>query len=114
VQGRDQKAAEQLLADARCLESAGAEIVLVELIPSPLGQRVTDTLSVPTIGIGAGPHMTGQVLVLHDILDVAPGKRARFAKNFLEGSGSIRAAIRRFVSEVKSGEYPAPEHAFSE
>ena len=114
VQGRDQKAAEQLLSDARCLEGAGADIVLVELIPTPLGQRLTDSLTAPTIGIGAGPHMTGQVLVLHDILDVTPGKRARFAKNFLEGSDSIRAAIQRFVSEVKSGEYPAPEHAFSE
>jgi 3-methyl-2-oxobutanoate hydroxymethyltransferase len=114
VQGRDQKAAEQLLADARCLEAAGADIVLVELIPTPLGKRLTETLTVPTIGIGAGPHMTGQVLVLHDILDVTPGKRARFAKNFLEGAGSIQAAILRFVSEVKAGEYPAPEHAFSE
>lgn len=114
VQGRDQKAAEQLLSDARCLEHAGAEIVLVELIPTSLGKRLTDSLTVPTIGIGAGPHLTGQVLVLHDILDVTPGRRARFAKNFLKGSGSIRGAIERFVREVKSGEYPAPEHSFSE
>lgn len=114
VQGRDQKAAEQLLADARALESAGADIVLVELIPTTLGQRLTETVKVPTIGIGAGSHMTGQVLVLHDILDVTPGKRARFVKNFLEESGSIRAAIRRFVAEVKSGQYPAPEHSFSQ
>jgi 3-methyl-2-oxobutanoate hydroxymethyltransferase len=114
VQGRDHNAAEQLLADARCLEGAGADIVLVELIPTTLGQRLTESLTVPTIGIGAGPHLTGQVLVLHDILDVTPGKRARFAKNFLEGSGSIRAAIQRFVREVKSGEYPAPEHTFSD
>jgi len=114
VQGRDRKAAEQLLSDARCLEQAGADIVLVELIPASLGKRLSDSLVVPTIGIGAGPHMTGQVLVLHDILDVTPGRRARFAKNFLEGSGSIRAAIDRFVHEVKSGEYPAPEHYFSE
>ncbi len=114
VQGRDHNAAEQLLADARCLEGAGADIVLVELIPTTLGQRLTESLTAPTIGIGAGPHLTGQVLVLHDILDVTPGKRARFAKNFLEGSGSIRAAIQRFVREVKSGEYPAPEHTFSD
>ncbi len=114
VQGRDHKAAEQLLADARTLESAGADIILVELIPSSLGKRLTETLTVPTIGIGAGPHMTGQVLVLHDILDVTPGKRARFAKNFLEESGSIRGALERFVREVKSGAYPAPEHSFSE
>lgn len=114
VQGRDHTAAERLLSDARCLEAAGADIVLVELIPTPLGQRLTETVKVPTIGIGAGPHMTGQVLVLHDILDVTPGRRARFAKNFLEESGSIRGAIRRFVAEVKSGEYPGPTHSFSQ
>jgi 3-methyl-2-oxobutanoate hydroxymethyltransferase len=114
VQGRDHETAEKLLADARCLETAGADIVLVELIPSPLGKRLTESLSVPTIGIGAGPHLTGQVLVLHDILDVTPGRRARFAKNFLESSGSIRGAIQRFVREVKSGEYPSQEHAFEE
>lgn len=114
VQGRDQQAAEALLTDARCLESAGADIVLVELIPTPLGKRLTESLTVPTIGIGAGPYMTGQVLVLHDILDITPGKRARFAKNFLQEGGSIKGAIQRFVAEVKSGEYPAPEHSFSE
>jgi 3-methyl-2-oxobutanoate hydroxymethyltransferase len=88
-------------------------MVLFELIPTPLAKRVTDALSVPTIGIGAGPHTTGQVLVLHDILDITPGRRPRFAKNFMEDSHSIREAITRFVTEVKSGEYPGPEHGFA-
>jgi 3-methyl-2-oxobutanoate hydroxymethyltransferase len=87
-------------------------MVLVELIPSWLGKKLTETLSVPTIGIGAGPHLTGQVLVLYDILDITPGRRARFAKNYMQGSHSIHEAVSRFVAEVKSGEYPAAEHAF--
>lgn len=113
VQGRDDDGARQLLNDAKILESAGADMVLFELIPTPLAKRVTDALSVPTIGIGAGPHTTGQVLVLHDILDITPGRRPRFAKNFMDGSHSIREAITRFVTEVKSGEYPGPEHGFA-
>jgi 3-methyl-2-oxobutanoate hydroxymethyltransferase len=112
VQGRDESAANQLIADAKLLETSGADMVLVELIPTPLGARLTETLTVPTIGIGAGPHMTGQVLVLHDILDVTPGKKARFAKNYMRGSGSIREAITKYVQEVKSGAYPGPEHGF--
>jgi 3-methyl-2-oxobutanoate hydroxymethyltransferase len=113
VQGRDEAGANKLVEDAKALEAAGAAMVLFELIPSPLGKRVTEALTVPTIGIGAGPHTTGQVLVLHDILDVTPGRRPRFAKNFMQGSHSIREAVARFVAEVKSGEYPAPEHTFS-
>ena len=112
VQGRDDAGAQQLIADAKLLQSSGADMVLVELIPTPLGKRLTESLSVPTIGIGAGPHTTGQVLVLHDILDVTPGKKARFAKNYLAGAGSIREAISRYVTEVRSGAYPGPEHGF--
>ncbi len=112
VQGRDQTAADRLIADAQALERSGAEMVLAELIPSPVGARLTESLQVPTIGIGAGSHMTGQVLVLHDILDITPGKRARFAKNYMQGAGSIREAVKRYVAEVKSGTYPGPEHGF--
>ena len=112
VQGRDQSAADRLIADAKQLEASGADMVLVELIPTPVGARLTESLKVPTIGIGAGPHMTGQVLVLHDILDVTPGKKARFAKNYMRGAGSIREAVSRYVQEVKSGAYPGPEHGF--
>lgn len=112
VQGREKTAADVLIKDAQLLESSGADMVLVELIPTPLGKRLTESLKVPTIGIGAGPHTTGQVLVLHDILDVTPGKKARFVKNYLAGADSIREAISRFVSEVRSGDYPQPEHGF--
>jgi 3-methyl-2-oxobutanoate hydroxymethyltransferase len=87
-------------------------MVLVELIPSPLGARLTEALRVPTIGIGAGPHTTGQVLVLHDILDVTPGRKARFAKNYMQGAGSIHEAVRRYVNEVRTRAYPGPEHGF--
>ncbi len=112
VQGRDSTSADRLIADATLLERSGAEMVLVELIPTPVGARLTESLQVPTIGIGAGPHMTGQVLVLHDILDITPGKKARFAKNYMQGAGSIREAVGRYVAEVKSGAYPGPEHGF--
>lgn len=112
VQGRDEESASKLLSDAKALELAGAAIILVELIPSAIGKRLTDSVGVPTIGIGAGPHLTGQVLVLHDILDVTPGKKPRFVKNFMQGSHSVREAVSRFVDEVRCGEYPASEHCF--
>ena len=112
VQGRDAAAAEQLITDAKLLQASAADMVLVELIPTPLGKLLTESLSVPTIGIGAGPYTTGQVLVLHDILDVTPGKKARFAKNYLAGAGSIREAISHYVAEVRSGAYPGSEHGF--
>jgi 3-methyl-2-oxobutanoate hydroxymethyltransferase len=113
VQGRG-AAGDQLIADAKALQDAGAAVVLVELIPTPLGKRLEEALHVPTIGIGAGPHTTGQVLVLHDILDVTPGKKARFVKNYLAQAGSVQAAFAAFVQEVKSGAYPQPEHGFAE
>jgi 3-methyl-2-oxobutanoate hydroxymethyltransferase len=111
VQGRG-AAGDALIAEAQQLEAAGADMVLVELIPTPLGQRLTQALKVPTIGIGAGPHTNGQVLVLHDILDVTPGKKARFVKNYLAQEGSVQAAVAAFVREVKDGTYPGPEHGF--
>ena len=112
VQGRDQASADQLIEDAKDLEAAGADMVLVELIPTPLGKRLNEALRVPTIGIGAGPHLTGQVLVLHDILNVSPGKKARFVKDYLAQTGSIKAAVQAFVEEVKSGAYPTSAHGF--
>jgi 3-methyl-2-oxobutanoate hydroxymethyltransferase len=111
VQGRG-AAGQALIADAKQLEQAGAEIVLVELIPSPLGAQLTSSLTVPTIGIGAGPDITGQVLVVYDILNLTPGRKARFVKNYLAETGDIAAALSLFVSEVKSGVYPGPEHGF--
>lgn len=113
VQGRSEEAAEQLLADARAVAAAGAAMLLLECVPTELARRVHEEVSIPVIGIGAGPHCDGQVLVLHDMLGVHAGKTARFVKNFLQaGDGSVEGAFRQFVTEVKDGRYPAPEHAF--
>jgi 3-methyl-2-oxobutanoate hydroxymethyltransferase len=112
VQGRGEQAAQAMMQDAKALESAGADLLLLECIPSELGQRITSAAEVPVIGIGAGPHTDGQILVLYDILDLTPGRKPRFARNFMAGSESPQAAIARFVQAVRSLEYPAPEHCF--
>ncbi len=112
VQGRGGAAAERLLQDARALQDAGAGLLVLEAMPSAVGKEVSTKLSIPAIGIGAGPDCAGQVLVLHDILGIYPGKTPKFAKNFMPGSGSIQAAVEMFVREVKSGAFPAPEHCF--
>ncbi|MDO6462279.1 3-methyl-2-oxobutanoate hydroxymethyltransferase [Granulosicoccaceae sp. 1_MG-2023] len=112
VQGRDDVTAEHMLADAKALEEAGADILLLECVPSALARMITESVSVPVIGIGAGADTDGQILVLYDILDIAPGKRTRFSKNYMEGSGSILEAIRRYDEEVRARTFPAPEHSF--
>jgi 3-methyl-2-oxobutanoate hydroxymethyltransferase len=112
VQGKDDKAAQRLLQDARAVEQAGAGMLLLEAIPSLLAAEITANSGIPTIGIGAGAGCSGQVLVLHDMLDIYPGKKARFVKNYLQGSGSIQEAVARYVAEVKSGAFPAAEHSF--
>lgn len=113
VQGRDEAAATQMLADAQALQDAGADIVLLECVPSTLGQAIAAALTVPVIGIGAGPQVDGQILVLYDILSVTPGRKPRFARDFLAGNGSIHEALASYVDAVKKGSYPAPEHCFS-
>lgn len=112
VQGRQQSDAERLIEDAKLIEEAGAGMVVLEAIPSTLAKQVTETLSIPTIGIGAGVDCSGQVLVLHDMLDVFPGKKAKFVKNFMHGAGSIQAAVERYVKEVKARTFPDREHSF--
>jgi 3-methyl-2-oxobutanoate hydroxymethyltransferase len=112
VQGKTSAGADQLKADALALQEAGASLVVLEAIPAALGKEVTNLLTMPTIGIGAGPDCSGQVLVLHDYIDVFPGKKARFVKNFMEGQTSIAGATRAFVKEVKDGTFPGPEHCF--
>ena len=97
---------------ARALESAGADIVLLECIPSELGKRITETLEVPVIGIGAGPDTDGQILVLYDVLDITSGRKPRFVKNFMEGASNNLDALSRYVHAVKQKTYPAPEHEF--
>ena len=109
---RVQRDTERLLAEARAVEQAGAAMLVLEAIPATLGKQVTEALSIPTIGIGAGKDCSGQVLVLHDMLDIYPGRKARFVKNFLAGASGVQDAIRRYVEAVKSGAFPAPEHSF--
>lgn len=112
VQGRESAAAQQLIADAQALQQAGAGMLVLEAVPGALATEVTAALSIPTIGIGAGAGCSGQVLVLHDMLDIYPGKKARFVKNYMQGAASIADAISRYVAEVKSGSFPAQEHSF--
>jgi len=113
VQGREQIAADLILQEARDLQSAGADIVLLECIPNALGKAVTEALEVPVIGIGAGPAPGGQIQVLYDILDITSGRKPRFVRNFMSGAGSPLAALKAYVAAVKTREYPAPEHSFS-
>jgi 3-methyl-2-oxobutanoate hydroxymethyltransferase len=87
-------------------------MLVLEAIPAKLGAQVTKRLRIPTIGIGAGVECSGQVLVLHDMLDVFPGKKARFVRNFMEGASSISDAVGRYVKAVKNGSFPAEEHTF--
>ncbi|MEE8464527.1 MAG: 3-methyl-2-oxobutanoate hydroxymethyltransferase [Gammaproteobacteria bacterium] len=113
IQGRDKATAKQMLADAKALESAGADIVLLECIPNELGARITEALKVPVIGIGAGPQVDGQILVLYDILNITIGRKPRFAQDFTIGGRSPIDAVKAYVEAVRNGDYPAPEHCFS-
>jgi 3-methyl-2-oxobutanoate hydroxymethyltransferase len=112
VQGREGEAAELMVANAKRLESAGADLVLLECIPAPLGKAITAALHVPVIGIGAGPDTDGQILVLYDVLDITTGRKPRFVRNFMDGASSNQQALTRYVQAVRSGEYPGPEHCF--
>ena len=114
VQGRDTESASKIARDAKTLESAGARMLVLELVPADLAGVVTQSINIPTIGIGAGSATTGQVLVLHDMLGITPGKRPRFVKNFLSSSGSIAGAVRQFISEVQERSFPAEEHSVLE
>lgn len=113
VQGRDPEVARKMTETALRLQDLGADVVLLECVPNELGQAVTEALEVPVIGIGAGPHVDGQILVLYDILDITRGKLPKFVQNFMQGSDSPLAAIAAYVEAVKSRAYPAPEHCFS-
>ena len=112
VQGRSEQDAERLLADARALDEAGAAMLVLELVPSTLAERVTQAVSMPTIGIGAGNGTSGQVLVLHDMLDVYPGRKPRFVRNFMQNQPSIGSAIAAYVAAVKDRSFPASEHGY--
>jgi len=113
VQGRDEAHAEQMRRDAKLLESAGADVLLLECIPSTLGQQITADAHVPVIGIGAGPSTDGQILVLYDLLDITSGRKPRFARNFMSGVDSPLQALKNYAQAVRDGSYPAPEHCFA-
>lgn len=113
VQGRDEAQARQMVTDAQALEGAGADIVLLECVPSEVGKLVRDAVDVPVIGIGAGPDVDGQILVLYDMLGITQGRLPRFVQNFMEDAGSIGAACEAYVHAVKQRAYPAPQHCFS-
>jgi 3-methyl-2-oxobutanoate hydroxymethyltransferase len=94
------------------VEEAGAGMIVLEAVPAALAEEITAAARVPTIGIGAGVHCHGQVLVLHDMLDIYPGRKAKFVKNYMRNAGSIQAAIEAYVKEVKAKTFPGPEHSF--
>ncbi len=113
VQGRDSATAKKMLDDAKSLELAGADILLLECVPAQLAKQITEIVSVPVIGIGAGIDVDGQILVLYDILGIAPGKRTRFSKDYMDRAASIHSAVEHYVSDVLELRFPTAEHSFS-
>jgi 3-methyl-2-oxobutanoate hydroxymethyltransferase len=112
VQGRHQSDAQRMIEEAKLLEEAGAGMIVLEAVPATLAREITASVRVATIGIGAGADCDGQVLVLHDMLDVFPGRKAKFVKNYMRAAGTIQAAVELYVKEVKAGTFPGPEHSF--
>lgn len=112
VQGREAEAAEQMLDDARILEQAGADMLLLECVPAELATRITAQAGIPVIGIGAGGDCDGQILVLYDILGISAGKIPKFSANYLQQAGDIPAAVKAYVNAVKQGQFPDAEHSF--
>ena len=112
VQGRDPEKARRMVDEALLLQASGASFILLECVPMSLGQQITEELDIPVIGIGAGPHTDGQIMVMHDLLGLYPGKSARFVKNFLSGNNSIQSAIKQFATDVRNGDFPLEEHCY--
>ncbi len=113
VQGRDPVQAQTMIDEAVVLQNAGASFILLECVPASLGKAITEKLDIPVIGIGAGPHTDGQILVLHDLLGLYPGKPAKFVKNFLRDSNDVQDALKNYVDAVKSSRFPAAEHCYN-
>lgn len=112
VQGKDAQAAQKIIDDALSLEEAGAFSVLLEAVPAPIAQKVTERLTVPTIGIGAGVHCDGQVLVVHDLLGLFDRFTPKFAKKYANLSEPILKAFEAYIKEVQNGEFPTDQHSF--
>jgi 3-methyl-2-oxobutanoate hydroxymethyltransferase len=113
VQGRTPSTRAQVLRDARAVEQAGAYSVVLEGIPADLAREITDSVGIPTIGIGAGPHCDGQVLVCYDFLGMTRGPEPRFVKHFAELGAAVIAATRTYVSEVRAGSFPTLQQSYS-
>lgn len=113
VQGKDERSAQTILQDAKDLEQAGCDIMLLECVPQALAKQVTESLQIPVIGIGAGVHCDGQVLVLQDMLGITPGKRPRFTYDFLADTGNVAKAVEAYVKAVKQGSFPSEEQSFN-
>jgi len=113
VQGRQAEVAKQMLEDARSLEGAGADLILLECVPNEVGRDISRSVEAPVIGIGAGPDVDGQILVLYDVLGITQGRMPRFVKNFLTGQPSVLEGLKAYVRAVKQKDYPAKEHCFS-
>lgn len=112
IQGRDARDAEAMLADARAMDEAGADMLVLECVPQALAKQISEAVSMPVIGIGAGHDTDGQVLVLYDMLGITSGKRPSFSRDFLADTGSIEKALSAYVEQVKKGSFPAAEHSF--
>ncbi|RFA30456.1 3-methyl-2-oxobutanoate hydroxymethyltransferase [Alkalilimnicola ehrlichii] len=112
VQGKDESAAENMLRDAKLLEAAGADALLLECVPAAVGARVAQELHIPVIGIGAGPECDGQILVLHDMIGLTPGRVPKFSHNFMDGQSSLADAVEAYVQAVRAGRFPGAEHSF--
>ncbi len=112
VQGREEAVAEKMLEDARVLEQAGADMLLLECVPAALAKQITQQAQIPVIGIGAGVDCDGQILVLYDILGISAGKIPRFSKNYMQQAGDIAEAVKHYVDDVKHSRFPADEHSF--
>ena len=112
VQGKSDDTAKALVTAGKSLQDAGASLIVVELVPADVGETLTSALDIPTMGIGAGPHCSGQILNLYDMLDIYQGRKPRFVKNFMNGADSISTAVANYVKEVKAGTFPGPEHSF--
>ncbi len=112
VQGKDALQAQNMIEDALKLQQAGAGLLILECVPAPLAAEITGRLDIPVIGIGAGVNCDGQVLVLYDMLDISAGNRPRFSKNFMAGADGIADAVHRYHQQVKSAQFPGPEHSY--
>ena len=112
VQGREEDKAQQLLDDALALEQAGAQLLVLELVPTSLAKRISEALTIPVIGIGAGPQTDGQILVMHDMFGISANYMPKFSKNYLTETGDLREAVSRYIEQVQAGEFPGPEHSF--